>query len=48
MLADYETDYHTGMNVEENAGLIYSYTWVYPYLVSYICKNVDENVAGSV
>lgn len=48
MLAEYDQDYHTGMNVEENAGLIYSYTRGYPYLVSYICKKVDENVAGSV
>lgn len=48
MLLEYEEDYHTGMNTEEISGLIYSYTNGYPYLVSYICKGVDERVAGSV
>lgn len=47
MLSEYEEDYHTGMNTKEIAGLIYSYTKGYPYLVSYICKGVDERVAGS-
>lgn len=48
MLLEYEEDYHTGMDAEEVADLIYSYTKGYPYLVSYICKGVDERVAGSV
>lgn len=48
MLLDYEQDYHTGMNTGEVAGLIYSYTKGYPYLVSYICKTVDEKIAGSI
>lgn len=47
MLSEYEADHHTGMNVMENAGLIYSYTKGYPYLVSYICKEVDEKITGT-
>lgn len=34
MLRDYESDYHTGMDVEEIARLIYAYTSGYPFLVS--------------
>lgn len=44
MLKAYEADYQTGMNVEEMAGLIYDYTSGYPYLVSKLCKLIDENV----
>ena len=38
MLAEYENDWHTGMDISQIAGLIYEYTSGYPYLVSYICK----------
>jgi hypothetical protein len=44
MLADYETDHHTGMNIDEMERLIYDYTSGYPYLVSYICKLIDEDI----
>lgn len=47
MLSDYENDYHTGMNIQEIAEQIYEYTSGYPFLVSYICKKVDEEIAGS-
>ena len=47
MLSEYERDCHTGMDVEGIADLIYSYTKGYPYLVSYVCKCVDEKIAGS-
>lgn len=47
MLADYEQDHHTSMNVSQIADLIYEYTNGYPYLVSYICKKTDETIAGS-
>lgn len=47
MLMEYEADYHTGMNVEEIAGQIYSYTSGYPVLVSDLCKILDEDIAGS-
>ena len=48
MLEEYETDNHSGMNVEEIAGLIFDYTSGYPFLVSRLCKLMDEEVAGSV
>lgn len=47
MLHAYETDHKTGMDVPEIAGLIYDYTSGYPFLVSRICKLVDERIAGS-
>ena len=47
MLRDYEQDYHTGMDIEKTADMIYAYTKGYPFLVSYICKRVDEKIAGS-
>ena len=46
MLHDYEEDYLTGMNVSEIAGLLYDYTSGYPFLVSRICKLIDERVVG--
>ena len=42
MLEDYESDHHTGMNVEKISQLIYDYTSGYPVLVSTICKWMDE------
>lgn len=47
MLEEYETDYETGMDVGEISALIYDYTSGYPFLVSRICKLIDEQVAGS-
>ena len=47
MLRTYEADYHTGMDREEIADLLYEYTSGYPYLVSRICKILDERIAGS-
>lgn len=46
MLKEYETDHHTGMDVAGLAVLIYEYTSGYPFLVSRICKLLDEKVAG--
>lgn len=45
MLGEYEADYHTGMNMEMISNLIYEYTSGYPFLVSRICKLIDERVA---
>lgn len=42
MLGEYEKDYKTGMDVEEISHMIYDYTSGYPFLVSYICKVIDE------
>lgn len=47
MLGDYEGDHATGMNMEEMSELIYEYTSGYPFLVSKLCKLIDEEVAGS-
>ena len=44
MLREYEDDNHTGMNVERIAAIIYKYTSGYPFLVSLICKMLDEEI----
>lgn len=46
MLTDYESDYHTGMDIDEIARLLYDYTSGYPFLVSRICKLMDERIPG--
>lgn len=46
MLSEYEQDYHTGMDVNQMAELIYDYTSGYPFLVSDICKIMDEEITG--
>ena len=45
MLEDYEKDHVTGMDVSGMAGLIYGYTSGYPFLVSKLCKLMDEEVS---
>ncbi|HBY21676.1 MAG TPA: AAA family ATPase [Clostridiales bacterium] len=47
MLIEYEEDYKTGMNVEDISQEIYDYTSGYPYLVSKICKVIDERLDRS-
>ncbi|MDR0641912.1 MAG: ATP-binding protein [Treponema sp.] len=42
MLRDYEDDWHTGMDIEAVAEGIYEYSSGYPFLVSRICKLIDE------
>ncbi len=42
MLREYEADWHTGMNINEMAGLLYAYTSGYPFLVSRLCTLLDE------
>lgn len=46
MLLEYEQDHRTGMNIDEMTVLLYSYTSGYPFLVSRICKILDEKVFG--
>jgi hypothetical protein len=48
MLDDYEKDHCTGMNKDEIAELIYEYTAGYPFLVSLICKVMDEKICDSL
>jgi len=47
MLIEYEVVHSTGMNMEEMAALLYDYTSGYPFLVSRLCKLIDERVAGN-
>ena len=44
MLDDYENDVHTGMDIEAVSEEIYKYTSGYPYMVSAICKIIDERL----
>lgn len=44
MLEEYETDHHTEMDIVSIAEEIYRYTSGYPYLVSAICKMMDEKL----
>lgn len=44
MLAEYEDDKHTGMDIPAMADEIYQYTSGYPVLVSSICKCIDEEL----
>ena len=45
MLEEYEKEHQTGMNIAAVADEIYQYTSGYPYLVSAICKIMDEELA---
>ena len=45
MLEEYENDKHTNMDVKGIAECIYAYTSGYPYLVSAVCKLLDEDIA---
>lgn len=45
MLKEYENDHHTGMNIHDIAQWIIDYTSGYPFLVSKVCKNIDEKGA---
>ncbi|MCC8150284.1 MAG: AAA-like domain-containing protein [Lachnospiraceae bacterium] len=47
MLKSYESDNHTDMDIDGMAKRIFDYTHGYPYLVSDLCKILDENIAGS-
>ena len=44
MLGDYENDAHTGMDIKAISEEISKYTNGYPFLVSAICKLVDERL----
>lgn len=42
MLKEYEEEHHTGMDIAAVSEELYHYTNGYPYLVSWICKWIDE------
>ncbi len=46
MLNEYQTDHQTEMDIVQIANEIYQYTSGYPYLVSALCKIVDEKLSG--
>ena len=46
MLTEYEKDYHTGMDIHAMAKQIFDYTSGYPFLVSRLCKLMDEEIYG--
>lgn len=46
MLQEYEKDKHTGMDIYAISQSIYDYTSGHPYLVSAICKILDEELIG--
>ena len=46
MLDEYESDHNTGMDVAAMSNVIYEYTSGYPYLVSRLCKHIDEKLCG--
>ncbi|MBQ2115441.1 MAG: hypothetical protein II193_02490, partial [Lachnospiraceae bacterium] len=48
MLEEYEKDKNTGMDIETVSKEIYQYTSGYPYLVSLICKYLDEKPDSSI
>ena len=45
MLAEYEADHRTGMEIPLIADALYSYTSGYPFLVSRICQCIDEELS---
>lgn len=47
MLDQYEADHHTDMDSYEIARMIFDYTSGYPFLVSRLCKLMDEKIAGT-
>lgn len=47
MVQEYEADHRYGINTEAIAEEIYQYTSGYPYLVSAICKLLDEEIVGN-
>ena len=44
MLCEYESEHHKGMDICKMAGLLYDYTSGYPYLVSRLCRFMDERI----
>lgn len=47
MLKQYDEDFNIGLDIKEMTELIFDYTSGYPYLVSRLCKIMDERIAGS-
>lgn len=48
MLREYEADHRTGMDIAGIARLLHDYTSGYPFLVSRLCKLMDEKISEAV
>ena len=46
MLTEYENDHNTGMNIQEVSQFLFDYTDGYPYMISKLCKLMDEGIAS--
>ncbi|MEZ3433663.1 MAG: ATP-binding protein [Lachnospiraceae bacterium] len=46
MLEEYEKDYRTGMDIRRMSELLFDYTSGYPFLVSRLCRLMDEKIPG--
>jgi len=46
MLAEYELDYHTGMDISAVSERLYYHTGGYPFLVSALCKMIHDKGLG--
>ncbi len=44
MLQEYESEHHTGMDIAAMSRMIFDYTDGYPYMVSRLCKLLDERI----
>lgn len=47
MIGEYDENHQVGMDIDAIAQCIYDYTSGYPFLVSYICKLLDEQISSS-
>ncbi|MBQ9142479.1 MAG: AAA-like domain-containing protein [Lachnospiraceae bacterium] len=47
MLSTYETDHATGMDIADMAAHLFEFTSGYPFLVSKLCKIMDEQIEGT-
>lgn len=47
MLREYESDMHTGMDIDAVSGLIHDETSGYPFLVCRLCKIMDEELISN-
>lgn len=45
MLQEYEEDYQIGMDIDKMSEQLYDYTSGYPFLVSRLCKLMDEEIS---
>jgi len=45
MLEEYEADHTSGMDISRISEVLYEYTGGYPFLVSKICRMIDNNVS---